>query len=297
MLLEYFRRHNEDFLKRVGYGRTKKSYQRYQVVYRHLCLFIRTHYQREDIGLKQVTLNMITSFEQYLRSEVGLKNNSVWIYMIAFKHIVMLARAEGCLLNDPFVSYKNHYQQVERGYLTEEELQRVLDYQPEVETEALVRDLFLFAAFTGLSYTDVRALRWENVRELFDGQTWIVTRRRKTNTSTTLMLLDVPKQIINRRGRRDESQIFRIPSNNCCNTYLIGIGRKCNIETRITFHIARHTFATLWLSKGAPIETLSSVLGHTNIRTTQIYAKITNQKINEDMTALAEKLRDLKEAR
>lgn len=293
MILSFFRKHNEDYRKMVGYGRSPKSYQRYAVVYNHLSTFISLYSHQKDICMKDVNIGRVTAFEHYLRVQARLNNNTVWVYMIAFKHIVSLARASGDIRTDPFATYKNRFQQVERGYLTEEEIQRILRYKPAGSTEALVRDLFLFASFTGLSYSDVKALTWENIRDLFEGQTWIVTRRRKTNTASTL-LLDIPKQIMNRRGDRGSQYIFHVPSNNCCNQYLIKMGQKCEIATRITFHIARHTFATLSLSKGVPIETLSSILGHTNIRTTQIYARITNQKICEDMSALAEKLKDLK---
>lgn len=294
MILRFFRKHNEDYRKMVGYGRSHKSYQRYAVVYKHLSTFIPLYCHQKDIRMKDVNISLITAFEQYLRVQAKLKNNTVWVYMIAFKHIVSLARANGEIRTDPFATYKNRFQQVERGYLTEEEIQRILRYKPTGTTEALVRDLFLFASFTGLSYSDVKALTWENIRDMFDGQTWIVTRRRKTKTVSTLLLLDIPKQIMYRRGDRESQYIFHVPSNNCCNQYLIKMGQKCDIATRITFHISRHTFATLSLSKGVPIETLSSILGHTNIRTTQIYARITNQKISEDMSALAEKLKDLK---
>ena len=294
MVLYMFHKHNEDFRKMIGYGRSLKSYQRYDIVYRHLRAFIRTRYHLEDVRVKYVTLNMINAFEQYLRVDCGLKNNSVWIYMITFKHIIALARAAGMIRSDPFVTYKNRFQQVERGYLTEEELQKILLYEPDGATESLVRDLFVFSVFTGLSYSDVKALTWDNVRTLFDGQVWIVTRRRKTGTASNILLLDIPRQLMERHGDRGAAHIFRMPSNNCCNDYLIAMGRRCGIPTRITFHIARHTFATLSLSKGVPIETLSCILGHTNIRTTQIYAKITNKKISEDMAALADKIRDLK---
>ena len=294
MVLYMFNKHNEDFRKMVGHGRSLKSCQRYEVVYRHLRTFIRTRYQLEDIRVKYVTIKLIQAFEQYLRVDLGLKNNTVWVYMIAFKHIIELARAAGAIRTDPFLTFKNRFEQVERGYLTEEELQRILLFQTDNPMQAHVRDLFVFAAFTGLSYADVKALRWENVRTLFDGQTWIVTRRRKTNTPSNLLLLDIPRKIMARSGQPDAKQVFYVPSNTCCNDYLVDMGQRCSIATRITFHIARHTFATLSLSKGVPIETLSSILGHTNIRTTQIYAKITNKKISEDMTALAEKIKDWK---
>ena len=293
MLLYMYNKFNEDFRKSVGHGRSKSSYERYAIVYRHLKTFIRQRYNLDDVRIKYVTFAMINAFEYYLRVGLGLRNNTVWVYMITFKHIISLARATGAIRSDPFATYKNRFEQVERGYLTEDELQRLLLYPVDNSTQRLVRDMFAFSAFTGLSYSDVKALRWENIRTLFEGQTWIVTRRRKTNTPSNLLLLDIPKRILEQYGNKDTPTIFKIPSNNCCNEYLVDLGRRCGIATRVTFHVARHTFATLSLSKGMPIETLSSVLGHTNIRTTQIYAKITNQKIKEDMAMLSDRIKSI----
>lgn len=292
MLLFFFSKHNENYQTQIGHGRSQKSYQRYVVVHSHLRNFLQNRYQLSDVRIKYVTQVMVTAFEQYLRVEKKLSNNTVWVYMITFKHIISLARSQGLIRSDPFSGFKNRFEQVDRGYLTETELQALMRYPAAAGTERLVRDLFLFAAFTGLSYTDVKALRWENIRPMFDGNTWIVTRRRKTRTPSNLRLLDVPLRILEIHGDRNSETVFHLPSNNCCNEYLIAMGRKCGILTHLTFHIGRHTFATLSLSKGVPIETVSSVLGHTSIRTTQIYAKITNQKISEDMTALAEKLKN-----
>lgn len=291
MLLYVFNRHNEDFEKMVGHGRSRRSLRRYETVYRHLRDFLRKRYQLADIRFNHITLNLITAFESYLRVDKGFKTNTVWVYMTTFKHILTLARANGVMRSDPFVGYKNRFEQVDRGYLTEEELRTLMLFPVSDGTERLVRDLFVFAAFTGLSYSDIKALRWDNVRPMFDGNTWIITRRRKTRTPSNLRLLDIPLGILERQGDHTRETVFRIPSNNCCNEYLIALGQKCGIRTRLTFHIGRHTFATLSLSKGVPIETVSSILGHTSIRTTQIYAKITNQKISEDMAALAEKLK------
>ena len=156
--------------------------------------------------------------------------------------------------------------------------------------EERVRDLFLFSAFTGLSYVDILHLREQNLHQFFDGQWWIVTRRQKTRVESSVRLLDIPLQLIDKyRGQRPGS-LFPVPSNNCCNRNLLRLGARCGIRKHLTFHVARHTFATLALNKGMPIETLSRILGHTNIRTTQIYAKITNQKISADMDALARQL-------
>lgn len=293
MLLFFFSMHNDDYRTQIGHGRSLKTYQRYVVVYGHLRSFLLKHYQLEDVRIKYVTLAMVTAFEQYLRVDKKLKNNTVWAYMITFKHIVSLARIHGMLRSDPFAGYRNHFEQVDRGYLTETELQRLMRLPLDDSTEKRVRDLFVFAAFTGLSYADLKALRKENIRTLFDGRRWVVTRRRKTGTPSNIPLLDIPEKILGRYGRQNADTLFDIPSNNCCNEYLNALGRQCGFHLRLTFHIARHTFATLSLSKGMPIETLSSILGHTNIRTTQIYAKITNQKISEDMSLLATRIREM----
>ena len=274
----------------VGHGRSLRSLRRYETVYRHLRDFLLKRYQLTDVRFNHITLNPVTAFETYLRVEKGLKTNTVWVYMTTFKHILTLAQANGVMHTHPFSGYKGHFEQVDRGYLTEEELGKVMTYPAAEGTERLVRDLFVFAAFTGLSYSDVKALRWDNIRPMFDGNTWIVTRRQKTHTPSNVRLLDIPLKILKELGDPSRDTVFKIPSNNCCNEYLIALGKKCGIRTRLTFHIGRHTFATLSLSKGVPIETVSSILGHTNIRTTQIYAKITNQKISEDMEELAGKL-------
>lgn len=291
MLMYVFNRHNEDFQKMVGHGRSLRSLRRYETVYRHLRDFLLKRYQLKDVRFNHITLNLVKAFETYLRVEKGFKTNTVWVYMTTFKHILTLARANGVMRSDPFVGYKSRFEQVDRGYLTEEELRRVMLYPAAEGTERLVRDLFVFAAFTGLSYSDIKALRWDNIRPMFDGNTWIVTRRQKTRTPSNLRLLDIPLKILKEYGDPAQETVFRIPSNNCCNEYLVALGQKCGIRTRLTFHIGRHTFATLSLSKGVPIETVSSILGHTSIRTTQIYAKITNQKISEDMEDLAGKLK------
>ena len=291
-LLEYFKRHNEEYLKRIGHGRSRKSYQRYVVVYKHLQAFLQKR-QLEDLSVRAVTGSLIRDFEQYLRVDEALRNNTVWVYMIALKHVLSLSLAAEGVTADPFAGFRNRFEQVDRGYLTEEELQALMQLPLPPGTRRLVRDLFVFAAFTGLSYADVKALRWDNVRKLFDGNTWIVTRRAKTHTPSSVLLLDIPLQILERHGDRNAGQVFRVPSNNCCNGHLARLGKACGTATHLTFHIARHTFATLSLSKGVPIETISSVLGHTSIRTTQIYAKITNQKISEDMSRLSARLQHL----
>lgn len=156
----------------------------------------------------------------------------------------------------------------------------------------LVRDLFVFSCFCGLSYSDVKNLTKDHLKTSFDGHLWIITRRQKTNTDSSIRLLEVPKRIIEKyKGYTRDNRIFPVPSNGSCNTILKKIGKQCGIKTRLTYHVSRHTFGTLLtISQGVPIETVSRMMGHTNIKTTQIYAKITKEKISQDMEILSHKL-------
>ena len=290
-VLDFFSRHNQEFYKKVGYSRSKVTYDRYQTVFRHLERYIHSKYKKQDLQLGGLRHSFVGGFDDWLRSNAGLAPNSVWNYMITLKHILSLAQDEGLLKVNLFSSYVNSYTPVDRGYLSEEELLRLMQEPPALGVEERVRDLFLFSAFTGLSYVDIKELRTGNLRKLFDGNWWIVTRRHKTRVESDVRLLDVPLRLIEKyRDTAPDGHLFPVPSNNCCNEHLHELERRCGFRTHLTFHVGRHTFATLALNRGMPIETLSRILGHTNIRTTQIYARITNQKISQDMAVLAEGL-------
>ena len=208
--------------------------------------------------------------------------------MIALKHIFTLARNEGLMTLNPFASYVNSYTAVDRGYLSEEELVKLMGVETVTRVEDLVRDLFLFSAFTGLAYVDIKNLREDHLQKFFDGHWWILTRRHKTQVESNIRLLEVPLRLVEKyRGTAPDGHLFPVPSNNCCNENLQRLAERCGIKTHLTFHVGRHTFATLALNRGMPVESLSRILGHTNIRTTQIYAKITDKKISADMAALA----------
>lgn len=293
-LLEYFDRHNLAFAEKVGNSRAQSSYARYQTVYHHLQHYIRARCRKEDLPLRAASSAFVNRFDRYLRVELRLSPNTVWGYMITMKHVLGLALRERLLPADPFADYINSYTPVDRGYLSEEELVRLMQDQPASPVEELVRDIFLFSAFTGLSYVDIKELRAGNLQKLFDGNWWIVTRRHKTRVESNVRLLDVPLRLIEKyRDAAPNGHLFPVPSNNCCNEHLHALGHRCGFRTHLTFHVGRHTFATLALNRGMPIETLSRILGHTNIRTTQIYARITNKKIRQDMAVLAEGLSEV----
>ena len=294
-LLKLFEQHNNEFLKKVGHSRSAGTYTRYRTVCKHIREFLPHTYHRDDIPLKELNLTFINDFEYYLRKEKECRTNTIWGYMIVLKHIISIARNSGVLPFNPFAGYINSPENVDRGYLSKEELQILMDAPMKNKTYELVRDLFLFSVFTGLAYSDVKNLTYDNLQTFFDGNLWIITRRKKTNTDSNIRLLEVPKRIIDKyKGIAKDNHVFPVPSNSSCNEKLKKIGTQCGIKTRLTFHVARHSAATtILLSNGIPIETVSRILGHTNIKTTQIYAKITNQKISQDMEALSHKIEDL----
>lgn len=289
-----FDKHFADVTQQVGVTISKATLQKYKICRKHFFSFIKEKYGRKDMKLTEVTKLVVHDFEIYLRTIVGHNQNTAIKTMKTLKTIILFGRSIGLLNHDPFHGIKFHYQTVDRGFLTDSELTRIakkdMSHIPRLE---LVRDIFLFSCFTGLAYIDVSNLTPDNI-VLIDGNDWIMTRRQKTNIASNILLLDVPKQIISKYNHQTyrEGKLFPILSNQKVNSYLKEIADICGIKKNLTFHLARHTFATLCLSKGVPMESVSKMLGHTNIKTTQLYARITNKKIEQDMMELADKIGD-----
>jgi site-specific recombinase XerD len=292
MLLELFTKHNEDVNKQVGISKSAATYQKYEVTRKHLEKFIKEKYNVSDISLKEINHMFISDFEVYLLTTGKCNANTTAKFMQFFQRIIIMAKNNGWIYADPFASYKIRIMKVDRGYLTEDELDKISNKEFASKRLEQVRDIFIFSSFTGLAYIDVKNLREEHIRTSFDGKLWIMTKRQKTNTNSNIPLLDIPQQILNKyKGTLPNENILPIVSNQKMNAYLKEIGDICGIEKRLTFHLARHTFATtVTLAKGVPIESVSKMLGHTNIKTTQIYARITDGKVSNDMAALAEKI-------
>lgn len=293
MLLELFQKHNEDVEKLVGISKSKATYQKYEVTRKHLKTFIKEKYNRSDVGLKEIDYLFITDFEVYLQTTGGCSHNTTAKFMQFFKRIVIIAKNNGWLVKDPFANYKIRLKKVDRGYLTQEEVEAIMAKQFPTKRLEQVRDIFVFSCFCGLAYIDVKKLRKDNIRTSFDGNLWIMGKREKTDVSFNIPLLDIPKQILEKYETLPNDQILPIPSNQKMNAYLKEIGDLCEINKDLSFHCARHTFATLTLSKGVSIESVSKMLGHTNIKTTQIYARITDAKISHDMNVFAGKVKNM----
>lgn len=181
---------------------------------------------------------------------------------------------------------------MDRGYLTDEELDRLANKIFAMKRLEVIRDLFLFSCYTGLAYIDLKHLSADMLRRWPDGNLWIDTKRQKTDVPVHVRLLDVPIRLIEKYdGTAKDGLLFPVPSNQKVNSYLKETTSVCGIDKDLTFHMARHTFATtVTLANGVPIETVSKMLGHTNIQTTQIYARVIDTKINNDMEVLAGKL-------
>ena len=289
--LPVFDKFLEDIKQRVGKTIGADSLQKYSVLRRHFAEFLMYKYSRKDIGLNEFTPAVVQDFHLYMSTVAGCAYNTSVKKVKTLKTITIYAQKRGFLLHDPFVNHHFHMEPVDRGFLTDEEILRVANKDLGIQRLELVRDIFIFSCFTGLAYIDVSNLTPDHIVTMDDKQ-WIMTKRQKTSVETNVLLLDIPRAIIAKYSHKTyrDGKLFPILTNQKTNSYLKEIADLCGIKKKLTFHLARHTFATMSLSKGVPIESVSKMLGHTNIRTTQIYARITNKKIEHDMEQLSEKL-------
>lgn len=291
-LLEFFRRHNDEFGRMVGVSRCRATYNKYRCVCRHLERYVETTYRRPDIAFDELDNKFLTGFHAYIVQRCGRKKNTAWVYMIALKHVLMLARSKGYLKHDVFAGYKLSSEFVNRNYLTVNEINELIRIDLPTGTLQRVRDAFLFSCFTGLSYVDLRDLTRRQIQQSSAGPWWLDLARRKTGTEVSVRLFALPHSILQHYlPEAPDLPIFGLPGNGWCNRCLRRIAAAAGIDKRITFHTARHTFATtITLSQGVAIETISKLLGHKNIRTTQIYAVITHAMLDSEMNRLSEKI-------
>jgi site-specific recombinase XerD len=252
-------------------------------------------YKIKDIALKEINYNFVSYFETYLRTVYNCGVNTTAKYLQQFKHILTLAKNNGWIQSDPFINFRIRFEKADRGYLLQEELEVMMQKKFSIKRLEQVRDIFVFSCFTGLAYVDVRNLRAEDITTSFDDKLWIIKKRQKTNVQSNILLLDIPKMILKKYSNKiTGGKLLPVITNQRINSYLKEIADVCGIEKNLTFHLARHTFATtITLAKGVPMETVSKMLGHTSIRTTQIYARITDSKIGNDMQELSKKLQGM----
>lgn len=291
-LLQEFAEYLEEFRKSVGVNRSYRTYSMYLVAYNHLKDFISFKYGVKDMAFGQVDFSFVEAYDYYLKIDRGMTPRSVEGNIVPFRRVVRRAINKGMVRQDPFFNYVPTRARPKRRWLSNEEIERIMKTPIANRSRNFVRDMFILSSFTGLSYADVRNLRESNIREMKDGSKWIIINRQKTGTASYIPLLDIPMRIIEKyKGTGKDGKLFNLMNSPEVNLYLKDIAKAAGIDKRISYHVARHSFSTsVCLSQGVPIETLSQMLGHTNIKTTQIYAEVTKIKINEDMTNLAERI-------
>jgi site-specific recombinase XerD len=298
MLIPIFKEHNSKIKDLLGIEYAPGTLERYETSLKHTSNFLFWKYNITDINIDKIDHAFITDYEFYLRTVRKCANNTAVKYIKNFNKIIKLCLANDWLDKNPFANYKSKVKEVERVYLSEEEIQSIINKDFKTERLSLVSDIFLFSCFTGLAYIDVKNLTKSHISIGIDGDKWIFTHRQKTETASKIPILPVAQMIIDKYADHpqsvNEDKLLPILSNQKMNAYLKEIAAVCEIEKELTFHIARHTFATtVTLTNGVPIESVSKMLGHKNLRTTQHYAKVLDKKVSEDMKILRDKFSHL----
>ncbi len=286
-LLSLFREHNEEFRKRIGIDRTKETYKCYVRSYNHLREFVQQRCGQEDITLRSLDREFYDAFDLFLRTECRLQQKSVHEHLYRLKKMTARAVNQGTLRRDPYCNLHPELPKRKSRHLKLDELKRLLAEQvadPELQR---VRDWFIFSTFTGLAYADLKQLSGKHITQDTEGVRWIHIRRQKSGTESVVRLLDIPLRIIEKyRAERTDERLLPICSYQKLQKLILRLGAIYGIEN-LTFHLARHNFGThITLSLGVPIETVSRMMGHRRLMTTQIYAHVTDRKVDEDTKQL-----------
>jgi site-specific recombinase XerD len=294
MLMEIFQRHNEQMAALVGSEYAPGTIERYNTSYKHTFSFLRWKYNIADIDISRLNFEFISEYEFWLKSVRKCDHNTSMKYLSNFRKIVNRCIRNGWLQRDPFIGFKMTKREVERTALTGFELQALIKKQFAIDRLGIVRDIFVFSCYSGLAYSDVKKLKRSEIIIGIDGEKWLVSKRQKTDITARIPLLPSALRIIDKYINHPqcllEDRVLPVLSNQKMNAYLKEIADLCGVDKNLTFHIARHTFATtVTLSNGVPIETVSKMLGHRNLKTTQHYAKILDVKISADMKLLRNK--------
>ncbi len=286
-LFEVFEEHNKEQEKLVGNGVSKATYWISVYTVRLLKEFVQQKYKREDLYLRELNLNFIQSFHTFLRIDKGMAQNSSTKHLKLLKKIINLAVANSYMTTNPFITYKIEREPVEIDFLDEEELRKIINFDTPLPRLERTKDMFLFGCFTGLSYIDIKTLAPEHFEKDNTGRIWIKKRRVKTGVLSRIPLLPIAKLILDKYKGGEKLLPIQDPAD--INKYLKDIAILCDIKKRITFHTSRHTFAsTVTLANNISLEVVSKMLGHTNTRMTNHYAKLIDKCIGEQMDKLME---------
>lgn len=287
-LLGTMQEHNDQCRALVGTDYALITVRRYESCRRYLAELIRQRYGKEDLPLAEVNGELVRAFAFYLKTEKGCQQNTVIRYMKCLKKITNLARANDWMAKDPFLGIRFHEKEVVREFLTMDELQTIYRKEFPLERLTLVRDVFIFAAFTGLAFIDVQQLAPEHIVRDNNGNLWIRKPRQKTKNMCNIPLLDIPQEILRKYADhptcRKKGVLLPVPCNQKMNSYLKEIADICMIRKNLTTHCARHSYATsVCLANGVSLENVAKMLGHSNIKMTQHYARVLDSSILRDM--------------
>lgn len=287
-LLGTMQEHNDQCRALVGTDYAMITVRRYESCRRYLAELIRQRYGKEDLPLAEVNGELVRAFAFYLKTEKGCQQNTVIRYMKCLKKITNLARANDWMAKDPFLGIRFHEKEVVREFLTMDELQTIYRKEFPLERLTLVRDVFIFAAFTGLAFIDVQQLAPEHIVRDNNGNLWIRKPRQKTKNMCNIPLLDIPQEILRKYADhptcRKKGVLLPVPCNQKMNSYLKEIADICMIRKNLTTHCARHSYATsVCLANGVSLENVAKMLGHSNIKMTQHYARVLDSSILRDM--------------
>ena len=287
-LLGTMQEHNDQCRALVGTDYALITVRRYESCRRYLAELIRQRYGKEDLPLAEVNGELVRAFAFYLKTEKGCQQNTVIRYMKCLKKITNLARANDWMAKDPFLGIRFHEKEVVREFLTMDELQTIYHKEFPLERLTLVRDVFIFAAFTGLAFIDVQQLAPEHIVRDNNGNLWIRKPRQKTKNMCNIPLLDIPQEILRKYADhptcRKKGVLLPVPCNQKMNSYLKEIADICMIRKNLTTHCARHSYATsVCLANGVSLENVAKMLGHSNIKMTQHYARVLDSSILRDM--------------
>jgi len=275
----------------------KDTMRHYKTTQNYLSEFVLKEMKTSDVFLKDLNYAFMINFENFLRSyqptdhQRKIGNNTTMKHIQRLRKMVTMAFHMEWIQRDPFIKFKSTFVKSEREFLSADELKSIEELKTSIDRLNLVKDLFVFSCYTGIAYVDVMKLTKDNVLLGIDGGQWIITKRTKTNTPVKIPILETTQLLIDKYKNNIRAEVsgtlFPTLSNQKLNSYLKEIADVCGIKKNLTFHMARHTFATtVTLTNGVPIETVSKLLGHTKLSTTQIYAKVIERKVSDDMNAL-----------
>ena len=294
-VMQAFENLTEEKNKSVGVIIAKSTMVKYKVAMNHFRDFLKEKYGCDDIPFQKADIELIESYNKYLRIDLRMLPCTVKTNMIILRTVVLRAVKKKLILQDPFIDYRPEKIIIRRRWISRDELNRIMKIKLNKRSHIFTRDMFVFACFTGISYVDLLNLKDVDIHPQPDGSRMIIINRQKTGTPSCIPLLPIAEEILEKY--RDSAfagegeKIFRMPTHQGMGKHLKVIAKAANVDKRLTFHMSRHTYSTtVCLSHGVPIESLSRMLGHSSIATTQIYAEVTRMKLNEDMTNLEKRI-------